>query len=162
MTVVKSAEVNCPLDTQLGSWLYQTQLCPRRSWPFVLARLAIWSPPEKVNVPRVGSVASYHNDDGSGPNSQLQRNPYKYPFHGVGRGDLPELGLVVEDGGIGCIGELAIVSSGTEVLLASGLGEGVESRARGSGGASGGGWRCGGRRWRRRRCGLAITKRWAR
>ena len=26
MTVVKSAAVNCPLDTQLGSWLYHTQL----------------------------------------------------------------------------------------------------------------------------------------
>ena len=59
MTVVKSAAVNCPLDTQLGSWLYHTQLCPRRSCPFVFARFAICSPPENVNVPRVGSVASH-------------------------------------------------------------------------------------------------------
>ena len=50
-----------------------------------------------------------------------------YPFHGVGRGDLPELGLVVEDGGVSRIGELAVVSRSTEVLLASSLGEGVEA-----------------------------------
>ena len=58
MIEVKVAELKLPLETQLGSWLYHTQLCPRRSCPFVLARFAIWSPPENVNVPRSGSVAS--------------------------------------------------------------------------------------------------------
>ena len=58
MIVVRSADEKPPFETQLGSWLYHTQLCPRRSCPFVLARFAIWSPPENVNVPRSGSVAS--------------------------------------------------------------------------------------------------------
>ena len=58
MIDVNWAAVKLPLDTQLGSWLCQTQLCPRSSWPFAFARFAITSPLVNVNVPCEGSVAS--------------------------------------------------------------------------------------------------------
>ena len=58
MIDVRVAALKLPLDTQLGSWLYQTQLWPRRSMLFFLAMAAIASPFVKVKVPRDGSVAS--------------------------------------------------------------------------------------------------------
>jgi hypothetical protein len=57
--LVSWAVVNLPFETQLGSCWYHTQLWPRSSWPFVLARLAIASPWVNVKVPCDGSVASY-------------------------------------------------------------------------------------------------------
>lgn len=67
---------------------------------------------------------------------------HAYPFHAVGGGELAEHGHIVQDGGVGGIGELAVVGGCTEVKLARGLRERVElhasgRRARCRGGGSG-------------------------
>lgn len=54
-----SVALKLPDETQLGSWLCQTQVWPRSSCPFAFAKFAMTSPPENVNTPRDFSIASH-------------------------------------------------------------------------------------------------------
>ncbi len=92
MTDVKVEELNPPLDTQLGSWLYHTQLCPRMICPFVLARATTWSALVKVKLPREGSVESCSYREVLFESEKMQRT---YPFHAVERGEGAEHACLV-------------------------------------------------------------------
>jgi hypothetical protein len=48
-----------PLLSQLGCWECQTRVWPRSSAPMSAACWATWSPPLKLKLPWVGSVASH-------------------------------------------------------------------------------------------------------
>lgn len=165
------------LETQLGSWLYHTQLCPvkfthvsncnntnygflpRRSWPLVFARLAIWSAPLQENCPREGSVASYVIQSAlafiSPKNPRSRRI---YPFHTVSRCDLTEHSVVAQDSKVRLVRQLRVVSGRAEVELALGLGDAVDGSRSGSRVSSGGGDRRCSRWWSRRR---RSCRRWS-
>ena len=93
-----------------------------------------------MKVPWVGSVASCVTGyERQSPTSVVWQT---HPFHAVCRRDLAEHCVVVEDRGVRGIGELGVVSGGTEVKLASGLGDRLQfhgrcgARAASTGGAS--------------------------
>lgn len=69
---------------------------------------------------------------------RLRPTYFTHPFHTVGGGNLTEHGVVLENVNISSVAKFAVVRCGTEVKLALGLGQGVESR-------SGGGWDTSGR-----------------
>lgn len=167
MIEVRVAALKLPLVTQLGSWLYQTQL-----WPTVLSirgsrrvvECVHTTKQHAVRLGEVGNLVSTAESEGSTlwlggvlhgslrMTAQVLQRVITHPFHAVSGSDLAEHLVVVEDGGVAGIGKLVVVRSSTEVLLARLGCESVELGGGGGRRTTGGG----ATRWGSRR-GCATT-----
>ena len=118
MIEVSWAEVKDPLDTQLGSWLCQTQL-----WPSSCAQIKI--PHSKFHLV-VSLTSEYltillrksHNLVGTSPRELSLSRFSRIPLHAITGSNLAERRAVAEDGDICRVGKFWIIGGRPEVKLA--------------------------------------------
>ncbi len=118
--------------------MYQTQLWPGHLDELLhhFIRNSNRKHTTEKHVVRLGEVGDLV---GTAERELALRRLRSIPLHTVSGGDLAEHGVVVKDGGVSGIAELAVVGGGTEVELASSfcdrlqLSRGRARRTRGSG-----------------------------
>ena len=146
-----SSAVQSPSSTHGASWLCQTRVWQRRSWPFSSAMLVTTSPSVKLNTPCSGSVKSHWitRQDNRHSAGNTPREEVSCYLVAIGGSRLAELVGIVTDGVVLLIGILLTraltlarsISGGTEVHKASALGELVQlgiGRSRQQGQSEGG------------------------